>query len=395
MVNTGDGKGKSTAAFGVVVRAVARDWQVAVVQFLKSGEWRVGEEAVCRDRLGVDWWAIGEGFTWDSDDLSRDQAVAEEAWAHAKATIAAGRHRLVVLDEITYPINWGWLDGGEVAAAITERPATVNVVCTGRAARARRRGRHRHRDAQDQARLRHRRHRQEGDRLLSVLLEPARESYPGEDGGAPRPALVWRLPDDTIAIASAVFGGGLGPREWVVNAQVALDYGDDDPAAHVAAIATGLGLDAGRGVGLLTAVPVLDAKAAADEGVECAATVGLSTPTWAAAADGAWSRWAPATINLVCWVPAPLADAALVNAVVTATEAKTQALARAACPAPEPHRTRSSSAARRGAPNATAGPARDGAPASHAPCTARSRPAPRPSWTIGGDHSRTGRRPFR
>ena len=132
MVNTGDGKGKSTAAFGVVVRAVARDWQVAVVQFLKSGEWRVGEEAVCRDRLGVDWWAIGEGFTWDSDDLARDQAVAGEAWAHAKAVIAAGRHRLVVLDEITYPINWGWLDGAEVANAITDRPATVNVVCTGR-----------------------------------------------------------------------------------------------------------------------------------------------------------------------------------------------------------------------------------------------------------------------
>ena len=132
IVNTGDGKGKSTAAFGVVVRAVARDWQVAVVQFVKSGEWRVGEEAVCRDRLGVEWWAIGEGFTWDSDDLSRDHAVAREAWAHAQATIAAGRHRLVVLDEITYPINWGWIDGAEVAEAITARPAAVNVVCTGR-----------------------------------------------------------------------------------------------------------------------------------------------------------------------------------------------------------------------------------------------------------------------
>jgi len=132
MVNTGDGKGKSTAAFGVVVRAVARDWQVAVVQFLKSGEWHVGEEAVCRDRLGVDWWAIGEGFTWDSDNLSRDQAVAGEAWAHAKAIIAAGDHRLVVLDEVTYPIKWGWLAGDEVARAITERPPAVNIVCTGR-----------------------------------------------------------------------------------------------------------------------------------------------------------------------------------------------------------------------------------------------------------------------
>ena len=69
LVNTGDGKGKSTAAFGVVMRAVARDWQVAVVQFLKSGEWHVGEEDVAR-RLGVDWWALGEGFTWDSEDLT-------------------------------------------------------------------------------------------------------------------------------------------------------------------------------------------------------------------------------------------------------------------------------------------------------------------------------------
>ena len=167
---------------------------------------------------------------------------------------------------------------------------------------------------------------------MSVLLEPDRQSYPDEGGGATRPALVWRLPGDTIAIASAVLGGGLGPRDWVVNAQVALDYGKDDPAADVAVIATGLGLDARRGVGLLTAVPVLDVKAGADAGVECAATVGVSTPTWAAAPDGAWSRWTPGTINLVCWVPAPLDDPALVNAVVTATEAKTQALGEAGVP---------------------------------------------------------------
>ena len=132
VVNTGDGKGKSTAAFGIVVRAVARDWRVAVIQFLKSGEWQVGEEKVCRDRLGVDWWAIGEGFTWDSDDLSRDQAVAVAAWDHAAAVIGAGEHRLVVLDEITYPINWGWIDGAVVAATIAGRPEQVNVVCTGR-----------------------------------------------------------------------------------------------------------------------------------------------------------------------------------------------------------------------------------------------------------------------
>lgn len=136
VVNTGDGKGKSSSAFGVVVRAVARDWPVAVVQFLKSGKWQVGEEKVCRDRLGVDWWAIGEGFTWESEDLAEDEAVARQAWAHAAATIAAGEHRLVVLDEITYPMNWGWISTDEVVATITSRPDRVNVVCTGRDAPA-------------------------------------------------------------------------------------------------------------------------------------------------------------------------------------------------------------------------------------------------------------------
>lgn len=132
VVNTGDGKGKSTAAFGMVVRGVARDWRVGVVQFLKSGKWHVGEEAVCRGRLGVDWFAIGEGFTWDSADLTQDEAVARAAWDHARELIAAGGHRLVVLDEITYPMNWGWISTEEVVAAITGRPAKVNVVCTGR-----------------------------------------------------------------------------------------------------------------------------------------------------------------------------------------------------------------------------------------------------------------------
>jgi cob(I)alamin adenosyltransferase len=132
VVNTGDGKGKSTAAFGVVVRAVARGWPVAVVQFLKSGKWQVGEEAVCRDRLGVDWWAIGEGFTWESTDLSEDEAVARAGWAHARALLEAGDHRLVVLDEITYPMTWGWISTAEVVAAIAGRPEAVNVVCTGR-----------------------------------------------------------------------------------------------------------------------------------------------------------------------------------------------------------------------------------------------------------------------
>jgi cob(I)alamin adenosyltransferase len=132
LVHTGDGKGKSSSAFGVVLRAVARDWKVAVVQFLKSGKWQVGEEKVCRERLGVDWYAIGEGFTWESKDLTEDQAVAAEAWRHARAIIEGGEHRLVVLDEITYPMNWGWISTDEVLDVLRGRPDQVNVILTGR-----------------------------------------------------------------------------------------------------------------------------------------------------------------------------------------------------------------------------------------------------------------------
>ena len=135
LVNTGNGKGKSTAAFGTMIRSVARGWPVAVVQFLKSGKWHTGEEKVARE-LGVDWHAIGEGFTWDSEDLTQDEAVAREAWHRAAGLLAAGTHRLVVLDEITYPMNWGWIDADEVLAAIRDRSREVNVVCTGRDAPA-------------------------------------------------------------------------------------------------------------------------------------------------------------------------------------------------------------------------------------------------------------------
>ena len=106
------------------------------MQFVKSGRWRVGEEKVCRYRLGVAWFAIGEGCTWESEDLSEDEAAAQAAWRHAAELIAAGEHRLVVLDEVTYPMNWGWIDTDEVVAAIAGRPPTVNVVCTGRDAPA-------------------------------------------------------------------------------------------------------------------------------------------------------------------------------------------------------------------------------------------------------------------
>lgn len=135
IVNTGDGKGKSTAAFGVVMRGVARGWRVSVIQFVKSGRWKVGEEQIAR-RLGVEWAKTGDGFTWLTDDLQRSRALAGAAWELAHATIAAGEHQLVVLDELTYPINWAWIDGAEVAAALRDRPEHVNVIATGRDAPA-------------------------------------------------------------------------------------------------------------------------------------------------------------------------------------------------------------------------------------------------------------------
>ena len=131
IVNTGDGKGKSSSAFGVMIRAVARGWRVAVVQSMKSGQWNVGEEKVGR-QLGVDWWTIGEGFTWESEDLTRDEAVAREAWAQAKALIQGGEHHLVILDEITYPMTWGWISTDDVVETIGGRPPHVNIVATGR-----------------------------------------------------------------------------------------------------------------------------------------------------------------------------------------------------------------------------------------------------------------------
>src|ERR671921_846458 len=91
MVNTGDGKGKSSAAFGVMLRALARGWSVAVVQFIKSGDWKVGEEKIGR-QLGVDWLKGGDGFTWESPDLDVSRGRAIAAWALARATIAAGEH---------------------------------------------------------------------------------------------------------------------------------------------------------------------------------------------------------------------------------------------------------------------------------------------------------------
>lgn len=135
LVNTGDGKGKSTAAFGTAIRAAAAGWHVCVVQFVKSGRWLTGEQKASAT-LGIDWWTTGDGFTWDSSDMDETEAVAREGWRTASNLLASGDHRLIIFDEITYPINWGWIPIGEVVEAISARPAHVSVILTGRDAPA-------------------------------------------------------------------------------------------------------------------------------------------------------------------------------------------------------------------------------------------------------------------
>jgi cob(I)alamin adenosyltransferase len=131
LVHTGDGKGKSTAAFGTAIRAVARGWRVGVVQFLKSGEWSVGEEKIGRE-IGIDWWALGDGFTWDSANIEESEAIAAEAWRQARELIESGSYQLLILDEITYPINWGWIDVDEVIEVMQGRPSKTSLILTGR-----------------------------------------------------------------------------------------------------------------------------------------------------------------------------------------------------------------------------------------------------------------------
>lgn len=131
LIATGDGKGKTTAAMGTVLRALGRGWKVCVVQFLKSGKWKSGEARVLSE-LGAEWHAMGDGFTWEVEDLEHSAEMARSAWAVAKEAIGSGRYQLVVLDEVTYPVNWGWLPADDVASSIIYRPNKVNIFVTGR-----------------------------------------------------------------------------------------------------------------------------------------------------------------------------------------------------------------------------------------------------------------------
>lgn len=148
IVNTGDGKGKTTAAMGLALRAWHQSWSVGVFQFVKSGKWVTGER-IALETLGaehartgaggeVEWFATGTGRRWvRKPDAEIDQAeAAREAWDEVALRLAEQRHRLYVLDEFTYPLKWGWLDVADVVATLRDRPGTQHVVVTGRGAPA-------------------------------------------------------------------------------------------------------------------------------------------------------------------------------------------------------------------------------------------------------------------
>jgi cob(I)alamin adenosyltransferase len=132
MVVTGTGKGKSTSAFGMLLRAWARGYRCGVFQFVKSGKWKVGEAKAAEQLGGIDWEKMGDGWSWISRDLTESADLAREGWAEVKARIASERYEFLVLDEITYPIKWGWIDVHDVVETLVHRPGFQHVVITGR-----------------------------------------------------------------------------------------------------------------------------------------------------------------------------------------------------------------------------------------------------------------------
>jgi cob(I)alamin adenosyltransferase len=135
IVHTGKGKGKSTAAFGLVFRALGNGMKVGVVQFVK-GKWQTGERAALEkfgDQVTIN--TLGEGFTWETQDRARDIAAAQSAWEKAKALIMDDEHDMVVLDELNIVLRYDYLDTAEVLEALNARPPMKHVVVTGRNAK--------------------------------------------------------------------------------------------------------------------------------------------------------------------------------------------------------------------------------------------------------------------
>jgi cob(I)alamin adenosyltransferase len=132
IVYTGDGKGKTTAALGLLLRAWGRDLRTCMIQFLKMETGRWGEVQAA-SKMGLEWHKQGQGFTWKADDQAQNMHKAEQAWAFAREKIASGHYDLIVLDEFTYPLHYEWLDQEEVLSWLrTEKPPELHLVITGR-----------------------------------------------------------------------------------------------------------------------------------------------------------------------------------------------------------------------------------------------------------------------
>ena len=133
LVHTGNGKGKSSSAFGMIARALGHGMRVGVAQFIK-GRTDTGEEAFFRNQENVVWHILGEGFTWETQNLERDTETAQRGWAIVQEMLRDPTLDLIVLDELTYPLKFGWLDLSAVLQDLQNRPAMQHVVITGRAA---------------------------------------------------------------------------------------------------------------------------------------------------------------------------------------------------------------------------------------------------------------------
>ncbi len=131
IVNTGNGKGKTTAAMGVLFRAWGRDMKVIMLQFIKHTTANFGEQRAAQ-KIGVTVRAMGDGFTWRSRDLDQSADLARALWEDAKEIIAAGDHDVVILDEFTYPMHYQWIPVSEVSEALKQRPEMQLVIITGR-----------------------------------------------------------------------------------------------------------------------------------------------------------------------------------------------------------------------------------------------------------------------
>lgn len=136
IVNTGDGKGKSTAAFGIMTRAWGRDKRVCVVQFIKMGDAQFGEQRAAK-KMGIDWFATGDGFTWTSDDMDKTIELARHGWKIAQECISSDKYDLVIMDEFTYVLRYGWVDTTEAIDWLKQnKPPMLHVIITGRDAPA-------------------------------------------------------------------------------------------------------------------------------------------------------------------------------------------------------------------------------------------------------------------